>query len=75
MFLHMFYHMYFWCYILCMGRRKVGEEKIRSIQKCRNTYMVSVPIELMRELGWRERQRVVITRSGKGKLVIADYTE
>lgn len=58
-----------------MGRRKIGEEKIRNIQKCNGSYMVSIPIDLMRELGWRERQRVVITRSGKGKLVITDYAE
>ena len=71
----MFYHVFFSAIMVPMGRRKVGEEKIRNIQKCRNSYMVSIPIELMRELGWRERQRVVITRSGKGKLVIADYSE
>lgn len=56
-----------------MGRRKIGDEKIRSIQKSNGSYMVSIPIDLMRELGWRERQRVVITRSGKGKLTISDY--
>jgi antitoxin component of MazEF toxin-antitoxin module len=58
-----------------MGRRKIGQEKIRSIQKTRNTYVVSIPIELMRELGWREKQRVTITRSGSGKLVITDYKD
>lgn len=59
--------------VACMGRRKIGQEKIRSIQKTRNTYTVSIPIELMRELGWREKQRVTITRSGSGKLIITDY--
>ena len=56
-----------------MGRRKIGDEKIRSIQKSNGSYLVSIPIELMRDLGWRERQRVVITRSGKGKLIVEDY--
>jgi bifunctional DNA-binding transcriptional regulator/antitoxin component of YhaV-PrlF toxin-antitoxin module len=56
-----------------MGRRKIGDEKVRNIQKSNGSYMVSIPIELMRELGWRERQRVVITRSGRGKLIIEDY--
>jgi antitoxin component of MazEF toxin-antitoxin module len=56
-----------------MGRRKIGQEKIRNIQKSNGSYLVSIPIELMRELGWVERQRVVITRSGRGKLVIEDY--
>jgi bifunctional DNA-binding transcriptional regulator/antitoxin component of YhaV-PrlF toxin-antitoxin module len=58
-----------------MGRRKVGQEKIRNIQKSNGSYMVSLPIELMRELGWRERQKVVVTRSGRGKVVIQDYSE
>ncbi|HEX7368098.1 MAG TPA: hypothetical protein VF261_00385 [Candidatus Saccharimonadales bacterium] len=55
-----------------MGRRKIGQEKVRSIQKSNGSYLVSIPIEIMRELKWQERQRVVITRSGK-KLVIEDY--
>lgn len=55
-----------------MGRRKIGQEQIRSIQKTHGTYTVSLPVELVRELGWQERQRVVITKSG-GKLIISDY--
>ncbi len=39
-------------------------------------YTVSIPIELMRELGWQERQRVVVTKAGRGsKLQIADYKD
>jgi hypothetical protein len=56
-----------------MGRRKIGDEKVRSIQKSRDTYLVSIPIELMRELGWREKQRVVVRPAGRGKLIIEDY--
>lgn len=55
-----------------MGRRKIGQEKIRNIQKSHGTYTVSIPIALIRELGWQERQRVVITKSGS-KLIITDY--
>lgn len=55
-----------------MGRRKAGQENIRSIQKSHDTYTISIPIEVMRELGWQERQRVVVTKSG-AKLVITDY--
>lgn len=55
-----------------MGRRKIGQEQIRSIQKTHGTYTVSLPVELVRELGWQERQRVVITKSGT-KLTITDY--
>ncbi|HVS58702.1 MAG TPA: hypothetical protein VHD60_03110 [Candidatus Saccharimonadales bacterium] len=58
-----------------MGRRKLGDEKVRNIQKSNGSYLVSIPIELMRQLGWRERQRVVVARYGKNKLVIEDYKE
>jgi len=58
-----------------MARRKLGKEKIRNIQKSHGTYTVSIPIDLMRELGWQERQRVVIERSTKGKLTISDYKD
>ncbi len=55
-----------------MGRRKVGQENIRSIQKSHGTYTISIPVETMRELGWQERQRVVVTKSG-AKLLIQDF--
>lgn len=56
-----------------MGRRKVGQEHIRSLQKSHGTYTVSLPIELVRELRWQEKQRLVITRSASGKLTLEDY--
>ena len=58
-----------------MGRRKIGQEKIRNIQKSGSGYTVSIPVELIRDLGWRERQKVTITRSGRGKIVIEDYKD
>ena len=33
---------------------------------------LTLPIELVRELGWREKQRVVVKRI-KGGMVIRDY--
>jgi antitoxin component of MazEF toxin-antitoxin module len=56
-----------------MARRKLGTEHIRNIQKSHGTYLVSIPIEVMRQLGWHERQRVVVELSGKTKLTISDY--
>lgn len=55
-----------------MARRKLGKEHIRNIQKSHGTYLVSIPIEVMRELGWHERQRVSVELSGK-KLTVSDY--
>ena len=56
-----------------MGRRKVENRNIRKVSKMGNgsTY-VTLPVELVRELGWRERQKVVVHRSGT-KLVIEDW--
>lgn len=58
-----------------MTRRKLGKEKIRNIQKSHGTYTVSIPIDLMRELGWSERQRVTVEPYGSGKLLISDYKD
>jgi len=33
---------------------------------------LTIPIELVAELGWRERQKVVVTKRGK-KLIIEDW--
>jgi antitoxin component of MazEF toxin-antitoxin module len=35
---------------------------------------VTLPIELMRELKWREKQKVVVTKRGN-KLIIEDWKE
>ena len=55
-----------------MPRRKAGEESTRNIQRSGGTYTVSLPIGLVRELGWREHQKVTVTRSGK-TLRIVDW--
>lgn len=36
------------------------------------SYNITIPIEMMRNLGWRERQKVKVTRI-KGGLQIRDY--
>lgn len=56
-----------------MARRKIEEQNIIKITKLGNgSYGLTLPIELVRGLGWRERQRVKVTRI-KGGLVIRDY--
>lgn len=57
-----------------MARREIGKEDIRNIQQSRNTYHVSIPIKMMRELGWQERQKVRFRREGK-KLIVEDWEE
>ena len=53
-----------------MGRFK--DESIRKIQKTHDTYTISIPISEMRELGWREKQKVVVKRKGK-EIIIKDW--
>jgi len=56
-----------------MARRKLSENNIRKLTKSGNGSIgLTLPIEIIRELGWREKQRVTIKRI-KGGLNIRDY--
>jgi len=55
-----------------MPRRKLKNKNVRNIQKNQRTYSVSLPVEAVKELGWKERQKVVVKRRGK-KLTIEDW--
>jgi len=56
-----------------MSVRKMEEKNIRKITRVGKTSLaVTLPVEMMRELGWREKQRVAAKRI-KGGLVIRDY--
>ncbi len=49
------------------------KEYIRKITKvAKRSYAVVIPKELIIELGWRERQKVVLSRRGK-KIIVADW--
>ncbi len=49
------------------------EVHIRKIVKNgRNSYYINIPKELIRELSWRERQKLTIRRSGK-RIVVEDW--
>ena len=49
-----------------MARQKLHEENIRKIKKSGNSYAITIPIAVMRELGWQERQKVVVEKRGSG---------
>ncbi len=38
------------------------------------SYGITLPIELVRELAWRERQKLIVTKRGD-KLIIEDWKE
>ncbi|HLP86783.1 MAG TPA: AbrB/MazE/SpoVT family DNA-binding domain-containing protein [Candidatus Paceibacterota bacterium] len=46
---------------------------IRNIQKAGGSYFVTLPIEVVRELGWKEKQKVVITKTAGKKIEIKDW--
>lgn len=53
-----------------MGRHV--NENIRKIQQSHGSYYVYLPIDQIRDLGWQDRQQVVVKRQGK-KLIIEDW--
>lgn len=56
-----------------MARRSLKDRNVRKIFKSSKSYCVTLPIEMVRELKWRETQKVVFKKSGKG-LKIVDWT-
>lgn len=56
-----------------MGTKRIGQEQQRTIvQNSTGAYSVTLPVGLVRELGWRKGQKVVIKRHGK-KLAVEDW--
>ncbi len=56
-----------------MARRKTEDTSIRKLTKVGGKSIgLTLPIELVRELGWREKQRVTVKRI-KGGFEIRDY--
>lgn len=52
-----------------MGRRQ--NESIRKIQQIKEgSYYITIPIDIMRELNWKEAQKVVVKKRGKGILIV-----
>ena len=62
------------CYTALMKtRRKVGRESVRKIQQTKGSYLISIPMRIMRQLGWKERQKVVVRQRGRG-FMVRDWT-
>ena len=53
-----------------MGRKK--SSNIRKVQQSHGSYFVGLPIEIVRALKMRERQKVVVKLRGK-KIIIEDW--
>lgn len=58
-----------------MARRTLEEENIRKITRVgQGSLAVTIPVSIVKTLGLRERQKVVVRREGK-KIIIEDWTE
>ncbi|OGN05788.1 MAG: hypothetical protein A2831_02485 [Candidatus Yanofskybacteria bacterium RIFCSPHIGHO2_01_FULL_44_17] len=56
-----------------MGRRKEKDFEIRKLARIGGgSLSVTLPIELVTKLGWREKQKVVVKYS-RGRLIISDW--
>jgi len=53
-----------------MPRRKLADRNVRKIIKNGSSLCVTLPIEIARELKWREKQKVVVKKRGKGILIV-----
>ena len=57
-----------------MGRRSFEESNIRSLTKIGGgtSYAITLPIDIVRELKWKEKQKLTVTQKGN-TLIIADW--
>jgi hypothetical protein len=56
-----------------MATKKANETNIRKLTKIgKKSIGLTLPIEMVRELGWKERQKVVVKRV-RGGLLIKDW--
>tara|TARA_B100000745_G_scaffold280935_1_gene213340 strand:- start:132 stop:308 length:177 start_codon:yes stop_codon:yes gene_type:complete len=56
-----------------MARRKLEDKNIRKLSKLGGkSIAVTLPIEIVRELKWKSKQKVVVTRKGS-TVIIKDW--
>ena len=56
-----------------MANKKSTETNIRKLTKVgKQSICVTIPIEIVRELGWRDKQKVTVKKSGS-KIIIEDW--
>ena len=53
-----------------MGRRKIQDRSTRKLVRTGGSLVVSIPAEILRELKWRQKQKVVVKRRGKGVTIV-----
>ena len=54
-----------------MARQKLEDRHIRKLRRnSGGTVLVSLPIEIVRELKWRDGQKVVVKKRGEGISIV-----
>ncbi|MDP9249012.1 MAG: hypothetical protein M3M85_00670 [bacterium] len=55
-----------------MADKKYSQRNIRKITKNGTSHSVSIPVEFLNKLGWKERQKVVVKKI-RGGIQIKDW--
>ncbi|MFC1801902.1 hypothetical protein ACFLY7_00470 [Patescibacteria group bacterium] len=55
-----------------MGRRKLEDKNIRKLSKKGFSYLVTLPIESIKDLGWKKSQKLVVKLDKKRKRIIVE---
>lgn len=55
-----------------MPIQKLGKQEIRKIIKIGDSFSVTIPIEILRALGWKEKQKVTVKKT-RGGFVVRDW--
>jgi len=55
-----------------MPIQKLSKQEIRKIIKIGDSFSVTIPIEILRALGWKEKQKVTVKKT-RGGFVVRDW--
>ena len=57
-----------------MSMKKIEERSVRKLSKVGGgvTYSITIPIEIIREYGWQEKQKLVVKADRKTKRIIIE---
>lgn len=55
-----------------MANKKFTERSVRKIVRTGSSLFVSIPIEILKKLGWKEKQKVVVKKI-RGGVTIKDW--
>ena len=56
-----------------MASRRIEKRNVRSLTKVAGrSFGITLPIDLIRSLGWRAKQKLTVTQKGK-KLIVKDW--